>query len=177
MAETPIRRLRRMMPAAARQGARLRPGWSAPWRTGPPRARPGWLAQRRNRATRHRLPLKNRQTSCPAHRVVPPGGNRPRPPAFRRGLAGNSAVSVESRGLIHAQKALFQAFIQLIASAIDAHKSPAHWRPLCPRSRTTKMLAEAACAQTSGPFLRLFARRGRLGSPCTSPPGCTTAAR
>ena len=70
---------------------------------------------------------------------------------FVEALAGNSAVSVESRGLIHAQKALFQAFIQLIASAIDA-KSPYTGGHCARVPELAKMLAEAACAQTSGPF-------------------------
>jgi len=70
---------------------------------------------------------------------------------FVEALAGTSSVSVESRGLIQAQKALFQAFIQLIASAIDA-KSP-YTGGHCARVPVlARMLAEAACAQDNGPF-------------------------
>jgi len=70
---------------------------------------------------------------------------------FVEALTGNSAVLVESRGLIHAQKALFQAFIQLIASAIDA-KSPYTGGHCARVPELAKMLAEAACAQNTGTF-------------------------
>jgi len=63
---------------------------------------------------------------------------------FSRALSGFAAVSMESRQLIYMQKALLQAFIQLIASAIDA-KSP-YTGCHCQRvPELTKMLAAAAC--------------------------------
>lgn len=71
--------------------------------------------------------------------------------AFIKALSGAAAASLETRELIKAQKALFRAFIQLIASAIDS-KSP-YTGGHCERvPELTSMLADAACAQTSGPF-------------------------
>ena len=48
---------------------------------------------------------------------------------FVGALSGTSAVSLETKQLLQAQKALFEAFIQLIAGAIDA-KIAVHRRPL-----------------------------------------------
>jgi HD-GYP domain-containing protein (c-di-GMP phosphodiesterase class II)/HAMP domain-containing protein len=63
---------------------------------------------------------------------------------FTRALSGFAAVSMESRQLIHMQKALLQSFIELIASAIDA-KSP-YTGGHCQRvPELVKMLANAAC--------------------------------
>ena len=70
---------------------------------------------------------------------------------FIEALAGSSAVSIESRELIQAQKVLFEAFVQLIAGAIDA-KSPYTGGHCARVPELTKMLAKAACAETSGPF-------------------------
>mgnify|MGYP000004539322 FL=1 len=70
---------------------------------------------------------------------------------FVEALSGSAALSVETRGLIRAQKRLFQAFIQLLADAIDA-KSP-YTGGHCARVPVlTKMLARAACEATDGPF-------------------------
>ena len=70
---------------------------------------------------------------------------------FIEALSGSSAVSLESRELIHAQKVLFEAFIQLIAGAIDAKS--AYTGGHCARvPELTKMLARAACAADSGPY-------------------------
>ena len=67
---------------------------------------------------------------------------------FNHMLSHFSAVSLESRQLIHQQKALMQSFIELIASAIDA-KSP-YTGGHCQRVPTiTKMLANAACESNS----------------------------
>jgi hypothetical protein len=53
--------------------------------------------------------------------------------------------------LIQAQKLLFEAFIKLIAGAIDAKSS--HTGGHCARvPELAKMLAHAVCAQTSGPY-------------------------
>ncbi len=71
--------------------------------------------------------------------------------SFIEALSGSSAVSLESKELIKAQKLLFEAFIQLIAGAIDA-KSPYTGGHCARVPELTKMLARAACAETSGPF-------------------------
>ena len=70
---------------------------------------------------------------------------------FVEALSGSAAVSLESKALIRDQKALFEAFIQLIAGAIDAKS--AYTGGHCLRvPEITKMLAKAACDSTSGPF-------------------------
>jgi HD-GYP domain-containing protein (c-di-GMP phosphodiesterase class II) len=71
--------------------------------------------------------------------------------SFVEALSGSVAVSLESKELIKAQKLLFAAFIQLIASAIDA-KSPYTGGHCARVPELTKMLARAACAETSGPY-------------------------
>ena len=71
--------------------------------------------------------------------------------SFIEALSGSSAVSLESKELIHAQKVLFESFIQLIASAIDA-KSPYTGGHCARVPELTKMLARAACTETSGPY-------------------------
>ena len=71
--------------------------------------------------------------------------------SFIEALSGSSAVSLESKELIKAQKMLFEAFIRLIAGAIDA-KSPYTGGHCARVPELTKMLARAACAETSGPF-------------------------
>jgi HD-GYP domain-containing protein (c-di-GMP phosphodiesterase class II) len=71
--------------------------------------------------------------------------------SFVAALSGSVAVSLESKELIKAQKMLFEAFIQLIAGAIDA-KSPYTGGHCARVPELTKMLARAACAETSGPF-------------------------
>ena len=70
---------------------------------------------------------------------------------FVGALAGASAVTLETKQLLQAQKALFEAFIQLIASAIDA-KSPYTGGHCARVPELTKMLAHAACAATTGPY-------------------------
>ncbi|MGV0952568.1 MAG: HAMP domain-containing protein, partial [Azonexus sp.] len=71
--------------------------------------------------------------------------------SFVEALSGSVAVSLESKELIKAQKLLFAAFIQLIASAIDA-KSPYTGGHCARVPELTKMLARAACAEASGPY-------------------------
>jgi len=71
--------------------------------------------------------------------------------SFVRALSGSAASSLETRELIKAQKELFAAFIQLIAGAIDA-KSPYTGGHCARVPELTKMLARAACAESSGPF-------------------------
>ncbi|MEK1905808.1 MAG: HD domain-containing phosphohydrolase [Pseudomonas sp.] len=70
---------------------------------------------------------------------------------FVEALSGFAAVALETRGLIELQRQLFEAFIELIASAIDA-KSP-YTGGHCSRvPEAAKLLAEAACAETQGPY-------------------------
>jgi HD-GYP domain-containing protein (c-di-GMP phosphodiesterase class II) len=71
--------------------------------------------------------------------------------SFIEAVSGSAAVSLENKELIKAQKQLFAAFIQLIASAIDA-KSPYTGGHCARVPELTKMLARAACAETSGPY-------------------------
>ena len=71
--------------------------------------------------------------------------------AFCRALSGSAAVALETRSLIAAQKALFEAFIQMIAEAIDA-KSP-YTGGHCNRvPALTRLLAQAACEATEGAY-------------------------
>ena len=71
--------------------------------------------------------------------------------SFIGALSGSAAVSLENQGLIKAQKKLFEAFIQLIAGAIDAKSQ--YTGGHCARvPELTKMLARAACAENSGPY-------------------------
>ena len=70
---------------------------------------------------------------------------------FVEALSGSAAMSVETRALIRAQKELFEAFIQLIAGAIDA-KSPYTGGHCARVPELTKMLAQAACDSADGPF-------------------------
>jgi len=70
---------------------------------------------------------------------------------FVGALTGASAVSLETKQLLRAQKALFEAFIRLIASAIDA-KSPYTGGHCARVPELTKMLARAACAAQTGPY-------------------------
>lgn len=70
---------------------------------------------------------------------------------FVTALSGTAAVPLETRQLIEAQKALFEAFIKLIAGAIDAKSS--YTGGHCERvPELTNMLARAAQEQSSGPF-------------------------
>jgi HD-GYP domain-containing protein (c-di-GMP phosphodiesterase class II) len=71
--------------------------------------------------------------------------------SFVEALSGSAAVSLENKELIHAQKVLFEAMIQLIAGAIDA-KSPYTGGHCARVPELAKMLARAACDADSGPF-------------------------
>ncbi|WP_373973936.1 GAF domain-containing protein [Chitinibacter sp. SCUT-21] len=71
--------------------------------------------------------------------------------AFVQTIAATAAVAVDTQRLINEQKILLEAFIQLIAGAIDS-KSP-YTGGHCQRvPELTKMLARAAEQQTEGPF-------------------------
>ncbi|MCL2345158.1 MAG: hypothetical protein FWC58_04835 [Desulfobulbus sp.] len=71
--------------------------------------------------------------------------------SFVEALSGSAAVSLENKALIHEQKALFEAMIQLIAGAIDA-KSPYTGGHCARVPELTKMLVQAACAAEDGPY-------------------------
>jgi HD-GYP domain-containing protein (c-di-GMP phosphodiesterase class II)/HAMP domain-containing protein len=71
--------------------------------------------------------------------------------AFAGAISDSASSSLETRGLIRDQKALFEAFIQLIAGAIDT-KSP-YTGGHCARVPVlTEMLAHAACDTQNGPY-------------------------
>ncbi len=98
------------------------------------------------------VPLHNRKTELVGAMVLLcDTATDSRRLSFVQALSGSAAVSLESKELIKAQKDLFEAFIRLIAAAIDA-KSP-YTGGHCKRvPELTKMLAEAACAADSGPY-------------------------
>ncbi|MDR7335949.1 HD domain-containing phosphohydrolase [Roseateles asaccharophilus] len=105
------------------------------------------------------LPLKNRQEQTvgtltlsfplPADGAAEPlGAARV---AFVRALSGTAAVAIDNQLLLRARKELLESFIQLVAGAIDA-KSP-YTAGHCQRvPALTKMLAQAACEATDGPY-------------------------
>ena len=71
--------------------------------------------------------------------------------SFVEALSGTSSVAIENQRLIEAQKKLFEAFIKLIASAIDT-KSP-YTGGHCTRvPELAKDLASALVQEKSGPF-------------------------
>ena len=71
--------------------------------------------------------------------------------AFASAVSDSASSTLAMRGLIRDQKALFEAFTQLIAGAIDA-KSP-YTGGHCARVPVlTKMLARAACEADAGPY-------------------------
>jgi HD-GYP domain-containing protein (c-di-GMP phosphodiesterase class II) len=71
--------------------------------------------------------------------------------AFAEALSKTAAIAIETQRLLEARKALLDAFIQLVAGAIDA-KSP-YTGGHCQRvPELTMMLARAACEAQAGPF-------------------------
>jgi HD-GYP domain-containing protein (c-di-GMP phosphodiesterase class II) len=71
--------------------------------------------------------------------------------AFAEALSGTAAVAIETQRLLEDRKALLDAFIRLVAGAIDA-KSP-YTGGHCQRvPELTFMLARAACAAQDGPL-------------------------
>ncbi|AVA35055.1 HD-GYP domain-containing protein (c-di-GMP phosphodiesterase class II) [Cupriavidus metallidurans] len=98
------------------------------------------------------IPLINHRHECPG--VVLVMRDTPLQTAqlaFVDTIAGLSAGALEVRELSAAQRDLFDAFIRLLADAIDA-KSP-HTGGHCARvPELTKMLARAACEVTQGPY-------------------------
>jgi HD-GYP domain-containing protein (c-di-GMP phosphodiesterase class II) len=82
-----------------------------------------------------------------------PGTGRPSAAelAFVEALSGTAAVAIETQRLLEARKALLDAFIRLVAGAIDA-KSP-YTGGHCERvPELTLMLARAACDAAEGPY-------------------------
>lgn len=71
--------------------------------------------------------------------------------AFSKALSGNAEVALQTRQLIADQKRLFEAFIQVIADAIDA-KSPYTGGHCARVPEIAKLLATAACEAGDGPF-------------------------
>ena len=71
--------------------------------------------------------------------------------AFSKALSGNAEVALQTRQLIEDQKQLFEAFIQVIADAIDA-KSPYTGGHCARVPEIAKLLAAAACGAKEGPF-------------------------
>jgi HD-GYP domain-containing protein (c-di-GMP phosphodiesterase class II)/HAMP domain-containing protein len=102
------------------------------------------------------VPLRDRVGAVDGALCVMSGAARadavsPQVIAFVENLSGVAAIAIETRRLIAEQKALLEAFIQLIAAAIDA-KSP-YTGGHCQRvPELTKMLARAACDAKDGPF-------------------------
>lgn len=66
-------------------------------------------------------------------------------------LSGTAALAIDNQLLLHARKALLESFIKLVAGAIDA-KSP-YTGGHCQRvPELTRLLAQAACDATDGPY-------------------------
>ena len=71
--------------------------------------------------------------------------------AFARALSATAAIALNTQRLVEEQKILMNAFIELLAGAIDAKS--AYTGGHCQRVPVlTTMLAEAACAAESGPY-------------------------
>ena len=105
------------------------------------------------------LPLKNSQleTIGTLTLTFPRAADRPSEPlgaarvALVSALSGTAAVAIDNQLLLRARKELLESFIQLVAGAIDA-KSP-YTGGHCQRvPELTKMLAQAACEASEGPY-------------------------
>lgn len=105
------------------------------------------------------LPLKNRQDETIGTLTLsfPLPASGPTEPlgaarvAFVRALSGTAALAIDNHLLLNARKALLESFIQLVAGAIDA-KSP-YTGGHCQRvPELARLLAQAACDATEGPF-------------------------
>lgn len=71
--------------------------------------------------------------------------------AFIEALSGSSAIAIDNQRLLQSQRDLLDAFIRLIAGAIDAKS--AYTGGHCQRVPVlTQMLARAACEENSGPL-------------------------
>jgi HD-GYP domain-containing protein (c-di-GMP phosphodiesterase class II) len=102
------------------------------------------------------IPLRNRTDEVEGVLTLLHGSIRvedvqPQVVAFIEKLSGVAAIAIETRRLMAERKALLEAFIELVAAAIDA-KSP-YTGGHCQRVPVlTKMLARAACDARDGPF-------------------------
>ncbi|MFZ6873524.1 HD domain-containing phosphohydrolase [Undibacterium sp. Di27W] len=99
------------------------------------------------------IPLKDRNNTLVGAiaLVIDDAAIDPGRQAMAEAVSGAAAIAIENQRLIQEQKTLLEAFIQLIASAIDA-KSP-YTGGHCQRVPVlTKLLAQAACKETEGPF-------------------------
>lgn len=68
-----------------------------------------------------------------------------------RAVSASAGIAIENKQLLQAQKELMDSLIKLMAGAIDAKSS--YTGGHCARvPALTKMLAEAACAEKTGPF-------------------------
>lgn len=100
------------------------------------------------------IPLLDRaRESVGVLALFQPGAGRPSTEhlAFVEALSGTAAVAIETQRLLEARKALLDAFIRLVAGAIDAksHYTGGH----CERvPELTLMLARAACDAKDGPY-------------------------
>ncbi len=105
-------------------------------------------------ATLIALPLRNRDgEGLGVLALVVRGSDAPSAArlAFAEALSGNAAVAIETKRLNEDRKALLDAFIRLLAGAIDA-KSP-YTGGHCQRvPELTFMLARAACEAKDGPL-------------------------
>jgi len=98
------------------------------------------------------VPLLNRQRELVgAMLILSETPNEADRTSFLGALSGTAAVSLEAQALINEQKALFDAFLQLIANAIDTKS--AYTGGHCARvPELAYMLAEAACQTQEGPY-------------------------
>ena len=98
------------------------------------------------------LPLRNRHDQLVGALLL--FGEHALEPArqsFVAAAAAGAALSLETRELARDQKALFQALIRMVAGAIDA-QSP-YTGGHCERvPELTRMLAQAACEASDGPY-------------------------
>ncbi|HUC62027.1 MAG TPA: HD domain-containing phosphohydrolase [Alphaproteobacteria bacterium] len=101
------------------------------------------------------IPLRSRRDALIgvmvlAHAALSQGAT---PPAIdlARAVSGNAAITIETMLLLRAQRELLDALIKLVARAIDT-KSPYTSRHCQAIPVLTRMLAEAACDATDGPY-------------------------
>lgn len=100
------------------------------------------------------IPLLDREREKVGVLVLFQRGTEPPSPAqlaFAETLSGTAAVAIETRRLLAARKELLDAFIRLIAGAIDAKSR--YTGGHCARvPELTQMLAQAACEAQAGPY-------------------------
>jgi len=102
------------------------------------------------------LPLRNRDEEtigllCLLYKKQSTNQDNEEHLAFVQQLSDFAAVSLESRQLLMMQKALLASFIKLIAGAIDS-KSPYTGGHCARVPEIAKLIAQAACNSTTGPY-------------------------